>query len=378
MRRILSQMASLLVAMSLLAVMGIPAKMALGEDYTYTIRVFSGNKGSIGNSDSIILEKRKGEEVNLRDEAPVSVNDRNYYHKGFREAGRDSDFPYMSFRVDRDLDLVASYGMRADMARLTVHLREYGTGTALQSDAGVSERTYEFKIGDKPVIAFEHVEGYRPLYQNMTGTISGDTEWTLEYVKVASQEPTNGTEDTNGSSQPTASQSSPGASGQARPQQDGTPSAQGTSNVDSSSQGSRTPEAEGNAQNAPRDMQAETETPSQTETNASSNDAVTSNDGSPNADAVPSTTPPETEVIMDMDDPLSQVTPSEGDSSQNDSQEREKSDTIDEEDKVDQVSAIGLWIQSHVLFVAIFTAIMLGLAVIAILLLVTKRHRLTN
>lgn len=158
---------------------------ALADDYSYTVRVFGGNMGTVDGSDVRVIECHKGDVVDLTQDVSVEVSDPAYYHKGFRESGQDDELRYRVFTVDRDIDIVASYGMSVDMVHVTLRFREYGTGKPLTDDNGQSEVTYECKSGDTPVIAFRHVEGYRPLYRNVTGTVKEDTVWYLDYAPLA-------------------------------------------------------------------------------------------------------------------------------------------------------------------------------------------------
>ena len=160
--------------MAAVALLGVPSH-AVAEEYGYTVRVFSGNKGSVNGEEVASFKVSKGEEIDLTEAVSVGIGDSAYYHKGFREAGQDDEFPYRAFPVERDIDLVVSYGMRAQMAKVTLHFREYGTGRPLVADDGSDSVACECKVGDKPVIAFRHIEGYRPLYRNVTGTVTGDT-----------------------------------------------------------------------------------------------------------------------------------------------------------------------------------------------------------
>ena len=168
--------------MTAVVLLGVPSH-AVAEEYGYTVRVFSGNKGSVNGEEVASFKVSKGEEIDLTEAVSVGIGDSSYYHKGFREAGQDDEFPYRAFPVERDIDLVVSYGMRAQMAKVTLHFREYGTGRTLVADDGSDSVTCECKVGDKPVIAFRHIEGYRPLYRNVTGTVTGDTDWYLDYIK---------------------------------------------------------------------------------------------------------------------------------------------------------------------------------------------------
>lgn len=174
---------SALLAGALLA-LSMGASPAVADETTYQVRVFAGTKGAVEGQDAVTIECRRGQPFDL-DEIGVEVEADGYYHKGFREAGKDEEFPYKSFDVDRDIDLVAAYGMQGNMVKLTVHLREWGTKRPLVASDGTSEMTYEYKVGDKPVVAFRHVEGYRPLWRNITGTLTEDTEWYLDYAPLA-------------------------------------------------------------------------------------------------------------------------------------------------------------------------------------------------
>lgn len=176
-------LASLVMAVMLVA----PAFAAT----QYRVRVYAGKEGKVNGStdyDEVMVDY--GGTVRLSDSFAVEVTDTSkYYFKGFRLSGKDNrDGLYDQITsVTEDMDFVVAYGSRGKMTTYTVRFVENGTGNALQDDQGRSEVTYEGKVGDKPVVAYSYVPGYRPLYNNITGTLkekASDNVWNLPYVRV--------------------------------------------------------------------------------------------------------------------------------------------------------------------------------------------------
>ena len=162
----------------------LPAYATKGDPYTYTVRVFGGNEGTVS---SAIAERtfNAGDEVRLST-GEVTLNDgTKYYVKGFRLSGQD-DLHSQAFNISEDMDFVVAYGVAGEMVSYTISFVEYGTGNAVTVDSGVTSMTYYGKQGDKPVVPYEYAEGYRPRYQNITGTLGpeGTNNWTLEYIPI--------------------------------------------------------------------------------------------------------------------------------------------------------------------------------------------------
>lgn len=332
----LASMASVAMSLSMMATMAaVPTVAMASEDYTYTVRVFSGNKGDVDGQEMVSLEYHKGDAIDLTTDIGIDVTDPAYYHKGFREAGRDDEFEYRSFDVNRDLDLVVSYGMRTQMARLTVHFQEYQTGKPLATEDGSTEATYEFKIGDKPVVPFKYVEGYRPLYRNLTGTITEDTDWYLDYVPLqAGEEPVTQT-DEGTAQQQTGSQGT------------------GTTTGNQTTGG-----ADGEAASNAQPGGADDTTGGNADGNAGQQ-VSTDEDGTASGDIYPPT-----QDIGDNDVPLYDAL---------DSKKKPESATQDEPE-----SGIIGWIRNHTVAVSVMSAIVLGLAMVLIVLIVSKGRRKDN
>jgi len=158
---------------------------ALAEGYQYTIRVFPGNRGRL-SSDPVVVKVPQGEDIDLYQIAPVEVTDPKYVHTGFRLSGQDK--LYGNGRVNgvsEDMDFVVAYGVEASSVAYTLRFVEYGTGREL-----AEPKTYYGKEGDKPVSAYEHIDGYRPRYLAITGTLHKGEEnvWTFEYLPLENGE----------------------------------------------------------------------------------------------------------------------------------------------------------------------------------------------
>ena len=106
-----------------------------------------------------------------------------YYWKGYHIAGREGLVG--SVQVDRDMEFVASYGMKGTMVSYTIHFVENGTTNVLHAPA-----TYYGNVGDKPVSSYVYINGYEPQAYNITGTLtSGTNDWTLYYNKIVTPTP---------------------------------------------------------------------------------------------------------------------------------------------------------------------------------------------
>ena len=153
------------------------------QGYTFTVRVFAGNQGTIDGG-----EVYKKDSIKYGDTFRFSVNDvkvtnaDKYYAKGIRYAGNDNDDMIGSaveIEVKSDIDLVITYGVKGEQVDYTVKYVSYPDGGTL-----ASAETFHGNVGDKPVVAYRHIEGYVPRYRNITGTLTnGDNEFVFEYTK---------------------------------------------------------------------------------------------------------------------------------------------------------------------------------------------------
>ena len=269
-----------------------------GEAYTYKIRVLDGNFDTI---DGGIWEKtvNAGESVSLTDSG-VKVGDvvDKYQVKGFRVSGKDNDDAGALIvkdvtTVTEDMDFVVSYGMEGDMVSYTLKFVEYGTGKALTADNGATSATYYGSKGDKPVVSYEYISGYRPRYRNITGTLGdeGSNNWTLEYIKLAEGENENGTTNagaTNAGNRTTTKTTNAGTTGGTT----GGTAAGGTAGTTAGGNAASGAAASAGAASA-----------GAASAGAASAGAADASVGAASAAATPAT-PPATEEVLDVDNPL--------------------------------------------------------------------------
>lgn len=204
-RLLVSVCVAIIAAMTALAAFALPAQATKGDPYTYTVRVWAGNHGTVNGMDTVATFTGVGykTQFKLSDHFAVEVTDGRYYVKGFRLSGTDNQKPKDgktnlrdSFTVTEDTDFVVSYGVRGKMVTYTLHFVESGTNRPLASDV-----VYEGMPGDKPVVAYEYIQGYRPLYRNITKTLSAEdseNEFTFEYVRLAEGQSEDGTSTSSG------------------------------------------------------------------------------------------------------------------------------------------------------------------------------------
>ena len=186
--KLLRRIIGLTVTLAVLMALAVP-RAAASDGYTYTVRIYAGQQGTIvstgsnegrisGNGDMLICENVPY--INNRiifHNNMVSLNDESkYYVKGIRESGKGTEEVsetgsgqrVAAFTVDKDQDYVVAYGVLTNPVAYTVNYQ-----TAAGRELAPSE-TYYGNIGDRPVIAYQYIEGYQPQAYNLTKTLSKD------------------------------------------------------------------------------------------------------------------------------------------------------------------------------------------------------------
>ncbi len=160
---------TLLFLMLLLTSVMLPVSAAAAnEPYTYTIRVFAGNMGTVDGGDVAEFKPISYGEEWAFDLSTVAVTNTKYYVKGIRESGLDNDMvSSAAFVVTQDMDFVVAYGMKGNEVAYTLSFVRDSDGVQLADSV-----TYYGNVGDKPVAACKFIEGYYPRYYNITGTLS--------------------------------------------------------------------------------------------------------------------------------------------------------------------------------------------------------------
>ena len=184
------------------------------KEYTYTVTLSAGNQGTfngtggvhviggsaqISGGDAIRITGLRAGDVVVLDATAGIVDLKNgdkYYIKGVRESGRDNNTVADSaFTVTKDAEYVVAYGIQGDMVSYTVNYQDGGGNELAPS------RTYYGAVGDKPVIAYQYIEGYRPDAYNLTKTLGkneADNVFTFTYTQLIVQQPAAGGEGTEG------------------------------------------------------------------------------------------------------------------------------------------------------------------------------------
>ena len=164
------------------------AKAAGNDDYTYTITVYAGNRGTLSkdavsvvsendyvltaSEDKIVISKLfAGDVVSVYPQSGVSVTEDKYYVQGIRLSGRDNDEDELEdtvFTVTEDADYVVVYGISGNQVAYTVNYVDQDGNELAASD------TFYGNIGDKPVVAYKYIDGYVPEVFGFTKTLSED------------------------------------------------------------------------------------------------------------------------------------------------------------------------------------------------------------
>ncbi len=169
--------------------------------YTYTITLYAGKEGTFldGSSEVKITNLEYGQVISLGDYLPnINLNDsEKYYVKGIRESGKDNNtVSTPAFKVECDREYVVAYGIKGDMTKYIVNYQDENGNTLAPS------QTYYGVIGDKAVVAFHYVDGYRPQAYNLTKTLSqneAENVFTFTYQRIP-QSTTTESNTTNNSS----------------------------------------------------------------------------------------------------------------------------------------------------------------------------------
>lgn len=192
------------------------AAAAFAADRQYTVTLYAGDKGTFADGTTVkTFTKSYGEAVTLYNgPADVKLKDGNekYYVMGVRIAGHEdlvSASAPVSVTVTRDEDYVIAYGVEGSDVAYTIKFVEAKTGKKLADD-----KTFYGNVGDNPVLAYQHINGYTPSYKNVAAPLqanAGSNVFTLEYVElvVPTATPTGGTGGNTGRSTGTGTTSDP-------------------------------------------------------------------------------------------------------------------------------------------------------------------------
>lgn len=192
------------------------------KSYTYTVTLYAGNQGSFAGADGVSVSGSgqvsyaDGNQIQITglkygDRLTVSAvsgmvalhEESKYYVKGIRESGKDNNtVGNPSFAVDSDREYVVAYGIRGNMVSYQVHYVD-GQGNELYAP-----QTFYGAVGDRPVVAFQYIDGYQPQAYNLTGTLGSneaDNIFTFVYSPIRQTSAGNGEDNAGTQNQETAS-----------------------------------------------------------------------------------------------------------------------------------------------------------------------------
>ena len=167
----------------------------LKETPTYTVRIYAGNMGTIDGGDlktiPDVADNTTAPGFNVK--TSVDVKDGRYYAKGIRLSGADNSTYFNPANgitsVRHDTDYVVAYGMEGTSVEYTVNYVDINGTPRAGSD------TFYGNVGDVPVVAYKHIEGYYPNTRNITdsrGLSEDPTQniFTFVYQPVPTPAPT--------------------------------------------------------------------------------------------------------------------------------------------------------------------------------------------
>lgn len=162
--------------------------LAAEDSYTYTLRFSTGVQGSftnlsglsVSNSDADISRDGDlitvsnllaGDVVSFNAQSSVSLAaDSKYYVQGVRLSGRDnSTRAAATFTVEKDADYVVAYGVKGESVSYVVNYMHADGRTLAESSI------FYGNAGEKPVVAYQYIEGYVPQVYGYTKTLSANS-----------------------------------------------------------------------------------------------------------------------------------------------------------------------------------------------------------
>lgn len=182
--KIFKKMTVFLLALCIAGSLCVDAKAAEKKEYTYTVRFYSGARGTFGGKQIVTYEGLKaGDRVTFRQSDVTLENGSKYYIKGIRESGKDNNTvsSQSSFVVTGDQDYVVAYGIKGNSVGYTVRYVDEDGNQLLPDE------TYYGNVGDRPVIAYQYIENYLPQAYNLTGTLKqneAENVFTFTYTPI--------------------------------------------------------------------------------------------------------------------------------------------------------------------------------------------------
>lgn len=198
------KMSLILLILSLFILTNSQTAFAAEEEYTYTVRLYAGNQGTLKNGGidvssqsasvsygkdcAVVSGLKYGDTVYVRPQDAANASDERYYVKGVRRSGRDnSEAEAPTFHVACDRDFVVAYGVSGDMVKYTVSYEDMNGKELRESDV------YYGNIGDRQYVSSRYIAGYQPQTLNLVKTLSAneaENTFTFQYAPVSTTQET--------------------------------------------------------------------------------------------------------------------------------------------------------------------------------------------
>lgn len=182
--KIFKKMTVFLLTLCIAGSLSVNVKAAEKKEYTYTVRFYSGARGTFGGKQiKVFPGLREGQRVTFNMSDVTLENGSKYYIKGIRESGKDNNTvsSQSSFVVTGDQDYVVAYGIKGNSVGYTVRYVDEDGNQLLPPE------TYYGNVGDRPVIAYQYIENYLPQAYNLTGTLKqneAENVFTFTYTPI--------------------------------------------------------------------------------------------------------------------------------------------------------------------------------------------------
>lgn len=152
--------------------------------YGYKVTLYTGNKGTIQGNTFLDVQVEKGQQISF-DLTKIELQKESpYYIKGIRLSGNDSidTLAPATFDVEADQEYVVVYGVKGQQVAYMIRYVDK------QGKELLPQETLYGNVGDKPVVAYQYVEGYLPQTTAFTKTLSDnekDNVFTFVYNNVS-------------------------------------------------------------------------------------------------------------------------------------------------------------------------------------------------
>jgi len=164
----------------------IPAEITNADAYRYTVRIFSGNRGTLpGDPYTFTVESGQKTGKNFSPDK-IRITDDRYCFVGLRRSGTDMLISLASLEdieVNEDMDFVCAYAPAAIVVPYTVSYKVAGSDIVLGTAECIGQPNSEV------CILARDFEGYTPRFSSVTAAVEENAYITFEYEPFSDVNP---------------------------------------------------------------------------------------------------------------------------------------------------------------------------------------------